>query len=56
MPYRIGATTSNLLPKDMNGELDMSVLKDLGLNINRIVDCDAFFLSVDSSSVRFKKI
>ena len=43
MPYRDGATTSNLFPKDMNGELDPSVLKSLGLDKNRVVDCDAFF-------------
>ena len=43
MPYRNGATTSNLFPKDMNGSLDLYVLKSLGLSETRIVDCDAFF-------------
>ena len=43
MPYRNGATTSNPFPKDMNGCLDFNVLKSLGLNDKRIVDCDAFF-------------
>ena len=43
MPYCNGATTSNLFPKDTNGELDWLVLKSLGLNEKRIVDCDAFF-------------
>ena len=56
MPYRDGATTSNLFPEDMNGELDFTLLKSLGLTTDRVVDCDAFFLSVDSTSVRSKNI
>ena len=32
MPYRDGATTSNLFPKGMNGELDPFVLKIIGID------------------------
>lgn len=43
MPYRRGATTSNLFPKEMEGCLDVNVLKRLGLTKERITCVDALF-------------
>lgn len=41
--YRRGATTSNLFPKEMGGQLDVEILKKLGLTKRRMTDCDALF-------------
>lgn len=43
MPYRRGATTSNLFPKEMEGHLDATVLKRLGLTAERVKVVDALF-------------
>jgi hypothetical protein len=46
-PYRRGATTANMFPKEMDGCLDANVLKSLGLNKTRMAQCDAaFFLQL----------
>ena len=45
--YRQGATTANMFPKEMEGSLDVSVLKKLGLTKKRMQSCDAaFFLQL----------
>ena len=43
MPYRHGATTSNLFPKEMEGHLDADILKKLGLTKERVTKVDALF-------------
>ena len=41
--YRRGATTSNLFPKEMLGELDADILERLGLSENRMKEVDPLF-------------
>ena len=43
MPYRRGATTTNMFPKEMEGSLDYDLLKKLGMSKDRIVQKDALF-------------
>ena len=42
-PYRRGATTANLFPKEMDGSLCAMTLKKLGLTRSKMVDTDALF-------------
>ena len=42
-PYRRGATTANLFPKEMEGNLCSMTLKKLGLTQPKMVDTDALF-------------
>lgn len=41
--YRRGATTSNLFPKEMEGQLDADILKRLGLTKERMKEVDPLF-------------
>lgn len=41
--HRRGATTSNLFPKEMEGSLDVDILKKLGCNEERVKNVDALF-------------
>ena len=43
MPYRHGATTSNMFPKEMEGCLDADILRKLGLTKGRIEMRDSLF-------------
>ena len=42
-PYRFGATTGNLFPKEMEGYLDADLLASHGLTKERMVNVDALF-------------
>lgn len=42
-PYRRGATTSNLFPREMEGTLDADILSNLGLTKERMQATDALF-------------
>jgi len=45
MPYRHGATTSNMFPKEMEGCLDADILRKLGLTKGRIEMRDSLFFT-----------
>ena len=43
MPYRHGASTSNLFPEEMKGSLDVDILRKLGLTQKVMQEVDALF-------------
>ena len=57
MPYRHGATTSNMFPKEMEGSLDADILRKLGLTKGRIEMRDSLiFFPTNSTNLQYRKI
>jgi hypothetical protein len=42
-PFRSNATSVNLFPKEREGELNFTLLKELGMSEKIVKECDAHF-------------